>query len=249
MPPRRSLTRMLRPDDSLHLCIGTPWRQAVAAYLSGITGSSDGFGSCWAFPPEPPSFADGDLYLTVLDTTPRTLLCVERLWADGDAVVADERDSVDFDPPIPVPVVTKSLAMRLPPRPATFSREAAAALLAELQRHLADPSLRILTAKEGKRRASTSRERSSMLQAQLLIGSGGVCAGCDTDYASIGDGLGITALEVHHLDALRSSATEVFASDPTRLCVLCGTCHNMVHASDGVDLEAVRAAWRSGRRD
>jgi hypothetical protein len=85
--------------------------------------------------------AKGDLILTVLDSRPRTLLCLERLLEDSpkgasDFVVGGRADY--FDSLLFVPAVEKRLGRRLPGAPATLpdtlADELVAAMAAELKK-------------------------------------------------------------------------------------------------------------------
>ncbi len=75
------------------------------------------------------------------------------------------------------------------------------------------------------------RERSSMLRAAKLLGHGTVCSACGTDYGKLAGGLGVHALDVHHLKPLAARGAGVTGLE--ELTVVCASCHRMLHGDAG----------------
>lgn len=61
--------------QNLYVITGDPWKDALLGYLS-----EDAPDHRWGLPD---GLSEGDLVLAVLDTTPRTLLCLERVVHPG----------------------------------------------------------------------------------------------------------------------------------------------------------------------
>lgn len=91
-----------------------------------------------------------------------------------------------------------------------------------------------------------TRGRSASLRRKALEASGGVCAACRTDFGSLLDGRGWSALHVHHLHPL-SSRKLPSATKLADLAVVCANCHALLHSTRG-QLLAVAALRRSLRR-
>jgi hypothetical protein len=220
----------LPPGAELHLVLGTPWKQALSA---AMTSDSD-FG--WKYP----EFSKGDFVLTVLDTKPRSFMLLEMV-VSSPGIDKPEVGGLVLFPELPrVSDIGKRLGLRLPAAPTTLDRGTALRLLDALeasQRESTTPRTG-----EGKRSPNTTRARSSWLQAHRLLASQGLCAACQRNFAALPNGAGIAGLEVHHLDALGKSDNEFVNTESTRLAVLCGACHSIVHAS-GMTPDGLRAAW------
>jgi hypothetical protein len=223
-----------RRKERLHLISGSPWKEAIFAQQRGGVRR-------W---PSPPVMAQGDLILTVLDSRPRTLLCLERLRDSREAgsdYVVDRRADY-FDHAFLVPAIEKRLGRPLPGAPVTLSEKVADEVLAAVAAEWKAPTL--LPVKEGACSPSTSRSRSSGLQAVALSASSGICQCCERDYAGLSNGDGAFALEVHHLDALANSKTQIVTTSPKRLAVVCGGCHNILHGPHSPTVHSLRYAWR-----
>jgi hypothetical protein len=96
-PQEMKVDRMLtrNPRQRVFLVVGSPWLDAIAAIRDD---SRDG--DPWHVSG---SFRPGDLLVTVLDTDPRAVLCVERLeegGPDDDPVVLGERRMTERLPPV-----------------------------------------------------------------------------------------------------------------------------------------------------
>ena len=90
---KEMLTRKQR--QQVFLVVGTPWLEAIAAIRD-----DNRDGDPWQ---ASGSFRPGDLLITVVDTDPRAVLCVERLEQDGpddDSVVLGERRLAEHLPPV-----------------------------------------------------------------------------------------------------------------------------------------------------
>lgn len=234
---RRLQTLQRAQGQRLHLVLGAPWKQALGAYIAGNGTTQE---SVWQAPPD---YDKGDLLLTVLDSRPRLLLCLERARrpaASGGSIYVD--DAVTFDPLIPLPALAIGLAGRLPAAPSTLADELADEVLGRLAQEVASPS--DWWGREGTRSSSTTRARSAGLQATVLARSGGRCAGCDRNYGALLGGDGLYGLEVHHLDSLARSASEVVQTSPKRLVALCGGCHGVAHSPSQPSVDDLRFAWR-----
>lgn len=95
------------PRQGVFLVVGSPWLDAIAAIRDGNRG-----GDPWQ---ASGSFRPGDLLITVLDTDPRAVLCVERVeqgGPDDDPVVLGERRMAEHLPS--VPEVEKLAATKFP---------------------------------------------------------------------------------------------------------------------------------------
>ncbi|MCA1006529.1 hypothetical protein LCL87_12415 [Rhodococcus hoagii] len=110
-----------------HLVVGDPWLDAAAGFL--------GFGS----PDEEPwrlgdGIRTGDLVVTVLDTDPRLLLCVERVDAiEDDGIAVGERWTTSGFPP--VDAVEQWAGVALPTCPGPLPHAVADVLLALIDEH------------------------------------------------------------------------------------------------------------------
>jgi predicted HNH restriction endonuclease len=72
-----------------------------------------------------------------------------------------------------------------------------------------------------------------MLRAAKLLGHETVCSACGTDYGKRAGGLGVHALDVHHLEPLGTRGAGITGLD--ELAVVCASCHRMLHG-DGDSL-------------
>jgi hypothetical protein len=103
---------------------------------------------------------------------------------------------------------------------------------------------------DGTLRTSSTRERSAVLRAAKLLGHGSMCEGCGFDYGSIPDGVGLAALEVHHLTPL--GGAEPTLTRLADLTVICASCHRIVHGGGRsgavLTIDALRAARGSDER-
>ena len=238
-----SASRLRREvDQRVHLVRGWPWRDALAAYLASWSDVSDGsMGQFWT---APDALDKGDLLVTVLDTRPRVVLCLERSGIvrkrpdKRGLVVSDAEYFLDA---IPVPALTARLGRSLPVAPATLSDDLADKLLTAIAAEVAEPTP--WAAVEGSKSSSTNRARSSGLQAAALLAAEGECTACQRDYAVVLGGRGALALEVHHLDPLSKSPNTAVWTDVERVVVVCGGCHNILHGKPAPTLEELVAAW------
>ncbi len=89
----------------------------------------------------------------------------------------------------------------------------------------------VLDGPDGEQVERRVRERSSMLRAAKLLGHGTVCSGCGTDYGKRAGGLGVHALDVHHLEPLATRGAGVTGLE--ELAVVCASCHRMLHGDAG----------------
>jgi hypothetical protein len=88
-----------------------------------------------------------------------------------------------------------------------------------------------INGQEGRQIERRMRERSAMLRAAKLLSHGTVCAACETDYGQRAGGLGVHALDVHHLEALSKRGAGTTRLD--ELAVVCASCHRMLHGDGG----------------
>lgn len=225
-----------RRQERLHLVVGSPWKEAVFALRPRAEVS------LWH---GPPVMTKGDLILTVLDSRPRMLLCLERLLEDcgkADSAIVVGGPADYFVQLLFVPAVEKRLGRRFPSAPATLPDTLADEILVAVSAELEAPTPWAVN--EGASSPSTSRHRSSGLQALVLKASSGKCLCCERDFATLLQGGGAFGLEVHHLDALSNSQSEVVTTSPERLVVVCGGCHNILHGPQRPSVDSLRHAWR-----
>ncbi len=193
---------MLRPgkDCRLHLPLGKPWKEALGSLER--EGVSD---DLWYWVG---ALDTGDVLLTALDTRPRMFAVIERAakpttsrskWLDIDQF---ER----FPLLVSVAAVEERMGGRMPRIPGPVPKDLTAALLDAVEAELTSRTPEV--AREGRRCASSSRMRSTGLQAQALTASGGYCAACERDFGALLKGEGYAALEVHHRTPLADSPDE-----------------------------------------
>jgi len=229
---------MLRPgkDCRLHLLLGKPWKEALGSLER--EGVSD---DLWYWVG---ALDTGDVLLTALDTRPRMFAVIERAakpttsrskWLDIDQF---ER----FPLLVSVAAVEERMGGRMPRIPGPVPKDLTAALLDAVEAELTSRTPEV--AREGRRCASSSRMRSTGLQAQALTASGGYCAACERDFGALLKGEGYAALEVHHRTPLADSPDEEVETTVDQLVVVCGACHNLLHGASRPSLEALRYAWR-----
>lgn len=226
----------LKPDQGLHLVLGSPAKEALGAFAA-----EDGAANVWSSA----AYKRGDVLLSVLDSRPRVLLCLEtaRRSSSTSGGVIDVEDVWPLPRLIPVAAVEARLGHRLPaapgPVPATLSQP----LLDALEAELADPTPFI--SREGARCLTTSRARASGLQMVVLQRSAGFCYCCARGHLQLFGGKGLAALEVHHLRPLAGVEAEVETS-PDELVAVCGACHNVLHSSIEPNVQDLRFEWRPG---
>lgn len=237
---RPELPLQRKRGQRLHLVNGSPWKDALSAYIAG-GGFTDG--DHWE---APDNYDKGDLLLTILDSRPKMVLCLEVARVASRSKDTDIRvreETTVFSPMIPLDVLTAvaHLGRPLPGAPATLSDDLADQLLKALQAEVTAPTS--FWHSEGKRGVSVTRRRSSGLQALVLAQSRGVCSACYRDYGTLLDGRGFVALEVHHRTPLSASAGEIVHTATDDVTVLCAGCHKLMHAKPAPSLEELQAAW------
>ena len=70
-----------------------------------------------------------------------------------------------------------------------------------------------------------------MPRAAKLLRHGTCCSACGTDYGRRAGGLGVHALDVHHLDPLGTRGEGITSLE--ELVVVCASCHRMLHGDAG----------------
>lgn len=226
----------LHRGQRLHLVLGSPPKEALGAFREG-----DVDRALW----EAAAYRKDDLLLTVLDCRPRLLLCLERAAAANSRPSSSRIEvAATWSPPrlLSVPCVQARLGQRLPSAPGPVPDHLAGPLLDAVAKESLNPTP--LRVKEGWRCDSTARARSSGLQVAVLGDSRGFCSGCERDFGSLFGGQGYAALEVHHLDALSTSADQPVTTATGRLVAVCGACHNLLHARRTRNLQEIRYEWR-----
>ena len=89
----------------------------------------------------------------------------------------------------------------------------------------------VLDGPDGAQVGRRVRDRSTMLRAAKLLGHGTVCSACGADYGKRAGGLGVHALDVHHLEPLGSRGAGITGLE--ELAVVCASCHRMLHGDAG----------------
>lgn len=233
---RQDVHVLTRPEGKrLHLVLGDPWKEALAAVMRG--GSARDLWR-WAAPMD-----KGDLLLTAINTRPKMFVVLETLAAASGATSMTLRiDEVELlSRMVPVDAVKRRLGRERLVVPSLPSDALADELLDAVRAELAESSP--FSDWEGTRRDSSSRDRSSGLQAMALQWSDGSCSGCERPVGAMLDGRGFASLEVHHLDKLACSGGHV-ETTLDRLTVVCGACHNLLHVQRSPTLQEIRYAWR-----
>jgi hypothetical protein len=185
------------------------------------------------------------LLLTVLPTSPRFALCLERARTDAGVTkyidVAGRWD--DFAQAIvPIPAIERRTGWKLPAAPNSITDPVRATeVLDSLEAELRSPTP--WTVIEGRRRRSTSRSRSIALRAAALAAAGGYCGGCSRDYAALLQGAGENALQVHHLKPLSLSPAATIVSMLDDVVVLCAACHAILESPARPTLGQLQNAW------
>lgn len=153
----------LEPGQRTYLVIGSPWLSAIAAMRSE-TASDDPWQVAGSFRP-------GDLLVTVLDTDPRAVLCLERLIDDGDPagedVVIGEQLMTMHLPA--VPDVEARSGAAVPKRPGPIPARDADKLLDAIAAIDRDLSYQPRAALHG-----------PLAEAWIRLNAQGVCLLCDT---------------------------------------------------------------------
>lgn len=185
------LTREQR--QQVFLVVGTPWLEAIAAIRD-----ENRDGDPWQ---ASGSFRPGDLLITVVDTDPRAVLCVERLEQGGpdDPVVLGERRMAEHLPP--VSEVESLAAAAMPEHPGPVPARDADRLLQAIE----SVDMR-MAMKMGDVPSGTLAEARTRLHARST------CGLCD-DPVDPGD----PAVEVH----LANPAPEQGADVDALLCAVC----------------------------
>ena len=180
----------------------------------------------------PKDYERGDLLLTVLDTEPRMLLCLERARSHKRGPDIDvEGDRVVFTRLLAVSSVERLAGVQLPPAPVTLSEVVARSVLEALARALAAPDGPVDPTDQA---TGASCSISTGIQAAVFMAGVGVCCACGRDFGSLLGGQGIHGLEVHRVQ-----------EDPDLdLVVLCGGCHLLAHSVGSPSAQFIRMAWR-----
>ena len=74
-----------------------------------------------------------------------------------------------------------------------------------------------------------SRVRNGALRREALQRAHGRCCLCETNFSSVLDGLGLRALQVHHLHQIAAAQTPRLTR-VDELVVVCANCHCMIHS-------------------
>ncbi len=123
------------------------------------------------------------------------------------------------------------LSARLP-LPVTLQGDRARQFTGALARLYSRPP--VLDGPDGEQVDRRVRERSSMLRAAKLLEHGTTCSACGTDYGKRAGGLGVHALDVHHLEPLGARGAGITGLDT--LSVVCASCHRMLHGEAGASV-------------
>jgi hypothetical protein len=234
----RPMARLLAltSPQRLHLIQGSPWKPALGAFMAD--GPDEGY---WSAPMD---YARGDLLLTVLNTEPRMLLCLERasIGRRGKFIEV-EHGRVTFHPLVAVCEVEQLAEVTLPQAPATLSEFEARALLAALEIVMNTPTT--AWESESKRTPSSRCKIPTGSQAAALLVADGRCGACGRDFGHLFGGQGIAGLEVHQRREEELVAAGLYSREK-RLAVMCGGCHLLVHAVGSPSVESVKFAWWPG---
>lgn len=214
---------------NLHIGTGAPWRAALAAL--------DTESRLWKYP----TMARGDLLLTVLRTRPSMAVCLERIWSFNARTQMATIDSIVWRGAISVAAIEVRSGVLLRGLPRTLRDDEADRTLTALGQEVEDPTP--LRSIEGQCSPGTARYRSSGLQAAALIAAAGVCACCERNFAKLIEGVGWAALEVHHLRHF-AGVPETVDTGLEDVAVVCGACHNMLHAATAPSVLDLIYAWR-----
>jgi hypothetical protein len=159
--------------------------------------------------------ARGDLLLSVLQTQPPMLVCLER------ARTKPKGHSINFEAfglylhrLVPLHVIEQRAGVTLPPAPATLHKKMASAVLDAIATEVSNPTDWLDSVVGGR---SDGRCRvPTGVQAAALMAAQGVCQACGRDFGALLDGRGIAGLEVHDLSepAYSSDNTNGDDTDP-----------------------------------
>ena len=229
-----SLRDELATDRRLHIMSGSPWLAALGAALA-----EDRDSKLWR---ADKPFDKGDLLLTVLDTRPRTILCLElaKKSETSRSRAYYLAEIKVFTPVVLTTDIETLTGTRFPPL-GPVPHDLALSILAALdaRRYQPNPQIQAGTA---------CSSLSTGQRAVVLSGAAGVCAACNQEFGGVLGRHGLSGLDAHIQDVLnrRTGTTE-----PTAV-VLCAGCHRIVHAAQDADhanLELspyaeLRYAWR-----
>ncbi|WP_124259244.1 hypothetical protein [Rhodococcus ruber] len=189
------------------LAEGRPWKDAVIAYLEPRSPYRP-----WLIPS---AVAAGNLIITVLDTDPRTVLCVERMGPTRRGTVLEVVEESRLTLPS-VSDIEAALSITLPTAPGRIDDGAADRLLEALSmyeerfgnppRPFADPHRH-------------DGQLSSARSARVLLESGGVCAACG-DRVNLRGAAARERVHVHLPDA-HAAADEQWSDRSAALCTQC----------------------------
>ena len=214
---------------TLHIGTGEPWREALAALESESR--------LWQYP----TMVRGDLLLTVLRTRPALAVCLERVFSFNARSQMATIDAILWRGAVSVAAIEGRAGLRLRALPRTLGDDESERVLAALSQEVDSPTP--LRSMEGKCSPSTTRYRSSGLQAAALLASAGRCASCERNFGELLEGAGLAALEVHHLQQFADVPTTV-ETGVEDVVVVCGGCHNMLHDSTRPSVLELTYAWR-----
>ncbi|WP_148302245.1 hypothetical protein [Tomitella biformata] len=153
---------MREAGQKLHVVVGAPWKDALLGYLS-----ADAPGDNWDLPD---GLRKGDLLLSILETTPRTVLCLERVARGGRSLELEE-------------------VWDWPGLPELATLESASGLrIRKSAGQVADAAAdRVLAALDTLRGDRDSKEDgSTATAARVISGSGLRCGGCEDEFALSG---------------------------------------------------------------
>jgi hypothetical protein len=187
----------LTGSQRLHLIQGRPWKYALGDFMADARD-----GHCWFASKR---FTRGDLLLSVLETQPPVLLCLERARAKPKGHSIDVGAfGLYFDRLVPVHVIEQRAGVTLPHAPATLRKKVAAAVLDAIATELSNPTDWLDSAVGG--RSGAGCRIPTGVQAVVLMAAHGVCQACGRDFGALFDGRGIAGLEVHDLGGLANSS-------------------------------------------
>jgi hypothetical protein len=204
-PDNRPVTLpTLASSQRLHLIQGRPWKYALGDYMADA-----GDGQCWFAPQR---CARGDLLLSVLETQPPVLLCIERARAKPKGPSINVwTGALYFHRFVPVQVIEQRAGVTLPHAPATLRKKMATAVLDAIATELSNPTDWLDSAVGG--RSGAGCRMPTGVQAAALMAAQGVCHACGRDFGALFDGRGIAGLEVHDLGGLANSTDTTNGDD------------------------------------
>jgi hypothetical protein len=229
-----SLRDELATDHRLHIMSGSPWLPALGAALAG-----DWDSKLWrAGGP----FNKGDLLVTVLDTTPETILSLDRATKSETARVrAFHVEEIAIFTPLILTTDIETLTGAKFPALGPVTRDLAVSILGALDARRYQPTPQIQP-------GTACSALSTGQRAVALSDAAGRCAACDHEFGGVLGRHGLSGLDVHIQDVVdrRTGKTAQTA------VVLCAGCHRIVHsAQDDEDTKLelspyaeLRYAWR-----